>query len=473
MARSTLPSNLLPLWGVLLACAAGWASPSPRGPEVGTAASLPPAAKESVADRTRRQAQRAEVRCQDPGACPEGVGLWAATTGRSVFQCTAFLIDSVHAVTDRHCIPQDLQREGASCLDRAWLHLPSHSGARGETLECRSVEILSHTDSRVGDPDYAVVRLQGPSTRRALRVERGPLSDLETVEIVRVRPLDVEAALREVPVGRVSSQSCQVSRRTRSFADRDRKVDVLDPLSRRVPLVDCPAEGGNSGSPVLVRKEDGSLVVRALLDRSVDMRPVEDWARRHGIRLLDGSLTPIAWAGSFACLPLPGDSGSWTPPLSCQVDSSQEALAGESSRWKAEVDGALDERAGLWGKGRGMRFAGGVFRPSEWPDLSKAVGGHQDAPDAFVLPVPRCLETGTVLTRGVDEGTIPVWDVVFGFDRRLRWDFRVRDRLAELPVRLTVAPDPRGARMAMELEREKGLPLVLWKDIVPRCARTP
>jgi hypothetical protein len=455
-----------------VACVAGLASPMPEGAGAGLQ-QRPIAARESASERSRRQAEQAEVRCQSLDDCPEGVGLWAATTGRSVFQCTAFLIDSIHAVTDRHCIPQDIQREGATCEDRAWLHLPSHSGARGETIGCRSVAILSHTDSRVGDPDYAVVRLQRPATRAALRVERGPLSDLEAVEIVRVRPMDVEAALREVPVGKVSLQTCVVSRRTRSFADRDRKVDVLDPLSRRVPLVDCPAEGGNSGSPVLVRKNDGSRVVRALLDRSVDMRPVEAWARSNRIRLLDGTLTPIAWAGSFACLPLPGDSASWSPPLSCRVDSSLEALAGETTRWKAEVDGALDERAGTWGKGRGMRFSGGVFRPAEWPDLSKAIGGYEEIPDAFVLPVPRCLEAGTVLTSGVDAGTVPVWDVVFGFDRRLRWDFRVRDRLAELPVKLSVVPDPKGARMAMELTREKGLPVVLWKDLVPRCARTP
>lgn len=473
MARPTDPSIRASLRTVLLAFAAGLASPSPESADYGPDSRRPPPARESAVERSRRQAEQAEVRCQSLADCPEGVGLWAATTGRSVFQCTAFLIDSIHAVTDRHCIPPDLQREGASCQDRAWLHLPSHSGARGETIGCQSVAILSHTDSRVGDPDYAVVRLRKPSTRSALRVERGPLTDLETVEIVRVRPMDVEVALREVPVGKVSLQTCQVSRRTRSFADRDRKVDVLDPLSRRVPLVDCPAEGGNSGSPVLVRKSDGSRVVRALLDRSVDMRPVEAWARSNGIRLLDGSLTPIAWAGSFACLPLPTDSGSWTPPLSCQVDSSREALQGETTRWKAEVDGALDERAGHWGKGRGMRFAGGVFRPAEWPDLSKAVGGHEDAPDAFVLPVPRCLEAGTMLTRGEDAGTVPVWDVVFGFDRRLRWDFRVRDRMAELPVKLTVAPDPKGARMAMELARDQGLPLVLWKDLVPRCSQVP
>lgn len=473
MVRPTLASLGISIWIVLLVSAAGSASPIPGRTTPPDTPSRAVVAKESAADRSRRQAEQAEVRCHNPEDCPEGVGLWAATTGRSVFQCTAFLIDSVHAVTDRHCIPPDIQREGATCVDRAWLHLPSHSGARGEVLGCRNVAILSHTDSRVGDPDYAVVRLQKSATRAALRVERGPLSDLEAVEIVRVRPMDVEAALREVPVGKVSSQTCVVSRRTRSFADRDRKVDVLDPLSRRVPLVDCPAEGGNSGSPVLVRKSDGTRVVRALLDRSVDMRPVEDWARRNGIRLLDGSLTPIAWAGSFACLPLPGDSLSWTAPLACRVDSSLEALAGESTRWKAEVDGALDERAGVWGRGRGMRFAGGVFRPAQWPDLSKAIGGHEDAPDAFVLPVPRCLETGTVLTSGVDAGTVPVWDVVFGFDRRLRWDFRVRDRLVDLPVKLFVEPDPKGARMAMELSREKGLPLVLWKDIVPRCARTP
>jgi len=424
-----------------------------------------------LVDRARFQAENAEVHCQDVRDCPDAVGLWAATTGKSSFQCTAFLIDSIHAVTDRHCIPQDLQSEGRSCRDRAWLHLPSASGVKGEVLGCDRVEILSRTDARVGDPDYAVVRLQRASSRQPLKVERGPLADLDTVEVVRVKPMEVEAALRDVPVGAVGGQSCLVSRLTRSFADHDMKVDVLDPLSRRVPLVDCPAEGGNSGSPVLVKKADGTKVVRALLDRTVDVHPVEDWARNSGIRLLDGKLAPIAWAGSFACLPLPGDTTGWVAPRSCRVDSSFEAMATETSRWKSEVDGALDGMAQTWGKGRGIRFSGGIFRPREWPDLQHALKCEADLPDAFVVPVPVCLEPGTVITKGNDDGTIPVWDVVFGFDRRLRWGFRVHDRMVDLPVKFAVTPDRNGARVALEMTRPNGQPLVLCKKQIPRCGK--
>jgi len=422
-------------------------------------------------ERARAQAEKAEVRCQDAQECPDGVGLWATATGRSVAQCTAFLMDSIHAVTDRHCIPPDLQTEGASCKDRAWLHLPARPLDQPEVLPCDRIEILSHTDARVGDPDYAVVRLGTPSARHPLKVERGPLADLDTVEVFRVRPMDVEAALREVPVGAVARQACLVSRRTRSFADKDQAVDVLDPSSRRVPLVDCPSEGGNSGSPVVVRKADGTVVVRALLDRTVDTRYVEDWVRRNGLRLLDGRVSPISWAGSFACLRLPGDRPGWAPPLSCQLDSSLEALADDRARWKLEVDGALDGKAAAWSRGRGIRFSGGVFRPAEWPDLVKAVGPFPELPDAFVVPVPECLEPGTIVQEGiVDDGSVPVWDVVFGFDRRLRWDFRVQDRAFDLPVKLALRQDRKGARVAMELPRDNRTPLVLWKKILPRCA---
>ncbi len=422
-------------------------------------------------ERARGQAEKAEVRCQEALDCPDGVGLWATATGRTVAQCTGFLVDSIHAVTDRHCIPADLQTEGASCKDRAWLHLPARAGERGEALACDRVEILSRTDAHVGDPDYAVVRLASITSRRPLRVERGPLADLDTVEVIRVRPLDVEAALREVPVGAVARQACLVSRRTRSFADKDQAVDVLDPASRRVPLVDCPSEGGNSGSPVVVRRADGTVVVRALLDRTVDTRYVEDWVRRNGIRLLDGRVSPISWAGSFSCLRLPGDRAGWAPPLSCRVDSSAEALALDRARWKLEVDGALDGKAAAWSRGRAIRFSGGVFRPREWPDLVKAAGPLSDLPDAFVVPVPECLEPGAIVPEGVlDAGTVPVWDVVFGFDHRLRWDFRLQDRAFDLPVKLALRHDRKGARVAMEMPRGKGTSVVLWKKILPRCA---
>lgn len=428
------------------------------------------AQKRNPVGKAESQARSAEVRCRDAQDCPDGVGLWASVVGRSVSQCTGFLIDSIHAVTDRHCIPPDLQTTGASCRGRAWLHLPSASGVRGEVCECDRVEILSRTDSRVGDPDYAVVRLLHPTRRTPLSVDRGPLGDLDTVEVVRVRPMDVEAALREVPVGVLARQTCLVSRRTRSFADRDQAIDVLDPLSRRVPLVECPAEGGNSGSPVLVRRPDGSRVVRALLDRTVDLAPVENWARKGGIRLLDSSLVPMAWAGNFACLPLPGDAPDWRPPLACLVDSSLEALAVEKSRWKAEVDGALDGKALEWSRGRGIRFSGGIFRPQEWPDLVKLLGSDRDRPDAFVVPVPQCLEAGAEVGKGIEEkGAVPVWDVVFGFDSRLRWNFRVGQRPEELTVRLGVRPGSKGARVSMEVPRAGSKPLVLWKKRLPRC----
>ena len=54
-----------------------------------------------LVDRARFQAENAEVHCQDVRDCPDAVGLWAATTGKSSFQCTAFLIDSIHAVSFR------------------------------------------------------------------------------------------------------------------------------------------------------------------------------------------------------------------------------------------------------------------------------------------------------------------------------------------------------------------------------------
>src|SRR5687767_7543906 len=83
-----------------------------------------------------------KVSCED--GCPQYVGgLVTYTEGRNsyiVSVCSLTLIDDNLILTNRHCLPDDLQYKGASCAGRIRVKLPATNGFRSEDFECNRVE---------------------------------------------------------------------------------------------------------------------------------------------------------------------------------------------------------------------------------------------------------------------------------------------------------------------------------------------
>ena len=73
---------------------------------------------------------------------------------------------------------------------------------------------------------------------------------------------------------------------------------------------------------------------------------------------------------------------------------------------------------------------GRVLQEGAWPWFHQALGGQTRRCDALVVPLPGCCPAVPD-----SSWTAPFWSMRFGFDRDLRWSFRMTREDSLLPVR--------------------------------------
>lgn len=354
------------------------------------------------------------VHCLNAG-CPEGVALWVAREKNgNPSQCTAFLIGPDQVLTNHHCLPKGAKAPNAGCQDDVRLYFPALPGIGADSVDCKAIEALSPHEDRIDEPDWAVVRLARPVARRPLPLDFGGCEDLDSVRIWVAAPDWGSVLVKKNASAQIRLQDCRVSRRTSVFHDKESKASFIDPKSRRVPLVDCPAWKGNSGAPVLRRSgSDSTWKVAGILDRSSPTGSILDWAKSQSLPLLDSALGDIAYASNLGCLPLnPGPL-----PAECRLDSSRNAVEQDQKRWRSQVDGAI--RDSIRSRLPQGTWTAKILRPGFWSPYSKVFRTAKERPEAVVIPLPRCLS-------GMDTTWVPpTWGVRFGFDRNMRWDMRM------------------------------------------------
>jgi len=355
------------------------------------------------------------VRCNPFESCPEAVGLWVYSEGTSRIptQCTTFLVGQDLALTNRHCLPATAQKPDSPCSG-VQLFFPNVGKRAADSVTCKEVVALSSSSDRIDEPDFAVVRLERALKRTPMEIDRQGLADLDTVRTWVAEPDWAAIVARNQASAEIRSVDCVVSRRTRAFRDAGSRADFTDPLSRKVPLTSCPASKGNSGAPACYRKADGKWVVRALLDRSAPDDALRRWVRSQGLHLLDTVLGDFAYATNLSCVSWKGQPD---PPLACRTDSSPQAITREHLRWKQEVDSAI--RCQILSC-KGTHLEGRVLQDGAWPSFQMALAGRPRPPDAVVVPLPDCAPT-----IGDSSWSEPLWSMKFGFDRNLRWSFRM------------------------------------------------
>lgn len=372
-------------------------------------------------------ARQAQVHCGDRAGCPEGIGLWTALEPRDLpSQCTAFLIAPDLALTNHHCLPADTRKPGASCRDKAWIHFPQLQDVPADSVSCAKVVSLSKRSDRIDQPDWALVKLARPVDRKPLPLARDGVRDQDSLVSWVCNPDWGLFVLR----GRISADlrplACRASRRTQGFRDPGSVAEFSDSLSRRIPLASCPAQKGNSGAPLLRRDRDGIWRVRGVLDRSAPVNGVRDWVRSQGIALLDSSLGEFAFATNLACVPLPG---SPELPAACRRDSSPASIKLLRRTLKTEIDTAIAAQVATIPSNIPLR--GKVLQRGAWAGFAKGIARPESNPEALIVPLPSCSNPAT----SDSLFHVPAWSMRFGFDRDLRWSFRMeldRPRLAVL-----------------------------------------
>lgn len=207
---------------------------------------------------TLAEAKKALVYCADKSKCPEAAVLLAIVNGEEGAQCSGFLIDQTHIMTNSHCLGRSGETQelkiGDSCKDRVIFHFATTRSKPHKSVGCSKVvqksTIAPSTAKDFTAPDYAVLELETPVIDRApLQASPNGLTGGASLSVLKIDPLpDSFGGTLEV------AQGCKVS-----------TSHILAPnASENSPiriLTNCNVIAGNSGSPVV---DEGGRIVGIL-----------------------------------------------------------------------------------------------------------------------------------------------------------------------------------------------------------------
>lgn len=252
----------------------------------------------------QRQAANPVVTCIDAGGkCEPAVGMLTVATDDHSGACTATLVSEDVAVTNSHCIPDDLKMRGANCTNRMWLSFPSYPGRPDfdNRVGCREVLQTSELDlwSDEVKPDFAFIRLEHPVNRPPVPLDRAGFRDGETVEITVVDPYLIANSSGRPDAGATISGVMHTNRCETVFGTsllpkgNDRLSDIL-------VFGNCPIIKGNSGSAI---RSEGK--VRGVIQAFFNPAGMREKLEEKGIELLDGKIAEINVGTNLACQRMP------------------------------------------------------------------------------------------------------------------------------------------------------------------------
>ena len=222
--------------------------------------------------------QEPEATCASEGECPGGVALLLGKKqDGEMDRCSSFLINSRTLVTNRHCIPEDLQDRALSCAGRLTAVFPKTPRFASERAECEAIISISKSveEFPTGQPDYAVIRLNRPVKRPIFQISREGLPNrtkLATYSFDPVSGSPVKAILRK--------KFCE------SLQNTDLIPGYSDALSPVASFIGCQIIRGNSGSVAV----DDQGRVRAIV---------------HATWPMEKNYVPFSVMTNMACVELP------------------------------------------------------------------------------------------------------------------------------------------------------------------------
>ncbi|RZA09687.1 MAG: serine protease [Proteobacteria bacterium] len=307
--RATLPC-LLSL--SLLASCAKERPPTPSSGAVSAEAYFTPAPSLTEAKRIARSAT---VACLQGATCSPSIGLLSFALSDNAAQCTASLVAPDIVATNAHCVPDELQKPGASCADRIWMNFaPSDNAAFESQIACDKILIATGAGGK-DVADYAFIKLKKSSRRPTLRISRAGIKDGETIRIEKVDPVKdgtVTGIQRDV--------SCTAVQHT-FMADFNSSLDQV------ALLTDCEVVHGNSGSALL--GSDGT--VRGVIFGVLDTTQLGTVFAERGMQP-SASLVAMGVGSNYACLPIPASLGAPSMAANCSAAKSTNKSETELNR---------------------------------------------------------------------------------------------------------------------------------------------
>lgn len=191
--------------------------------------------------------ERFKVTC-DESSCPTNVGALLITMKKSIGTCTFSMVSDTIAMTNRHCIPDDIAHVGAKCQKR--IKLIYNINSKKEVASCE--EILSvpdeYKDNALIQRDYAFIRVDKKFNGSTFKVVNVGAQDMETLYTYTATPVKNWDNLGS----RVAKKTCTATMNSMVLPSYNNN------LSPMIALAGCEIIPGNSGSPLL--NQSGSII---------------------------------------------------------------------------------------------------------------------------------------------------------------------------------------------------------------------
>ena len=182
---------------------------------------------------------KAQLICENTNECPESVGQLKIKDDNNKYKvCTGFLVKEDVVATNLHCIPDSLQKMGASCSQNIKISFPNSHKDKPEANECDKVLFLSaplHQNKL--NVDLALLKFKKAFNGKVLKISQDGFPFNTSYNIYKIDPTTTGGILKKI--------NCLPKPNT-----------VLNPyyVAESSPIINlnpCVAVSGNSGSPIL------------------------------------------------------------------------------------------------------------------------------------------------------------------------------------------------------------------------------
>lgn len=258
-----------------------------------------------------------KVYCEYPDDCPPAINQLQYKNKR----CTAFLVARDLIATNRHCLPDEMNKERESCDGISFL-FPKSKNHETETLKCKTIEFLSEplVPNSV-NVDLAVLRTQTATNREPLTFSQDGFQNEKQYTIYKVDPIS------ETGGGVVVKANCDAIQNS-----------IVNPYfsSDKSPIINfipCQVIPGNSGSPIMSSGNEVRGIIHSTSDGKL-FQLFEDQRRKVDTKIYS------AFGTSFACVHLDLFSYPRYNHGACHVKISSES----SRQLEKEKNDELSER---------------------------------------------------------------------------------------------------------------------------------
>lgn len=201
--------------------------------------------------------------------------------------CSGTLVDDQYIITNRHCIPKNLQVNGISCRNRIVAHFPSTRTSIQEKVDCiKVVQVFAKRDDQ---PDLAVIKVERTRrSRDAVVINKNSLVHNQEIHAYTMNPSSIGSS------GTIRKKTCNVSLDNLFYLKQNKAAGNMLITGSR-----CNVIGGNSGSGFFNSKGEMVGVVHSRLDQSDINKLFRDAGVPHDIFKKSGIIANIGCIGNI------------------------------------------------------------------------------------------------------------------------------------------------------------------------------